>query len=547
MGKISDIWVRLGLKKEEFDKGMDDAAKQSEGFGAKLGKMKAGALAVWGAIGAAVTKFAQDLIASTNRMGDAWAVFTSQSRAAWDTFLSAISSWDFTNFFGRMREATAEAAEFAKALDTEFEVGNSIRLQRAAMAKELAALKVQMQDATKTFDERIQAAKDYIAKVSPIYDQIEAQAKRMEDAHLGKWLAGAGLGDDATVRADLRKFIVALGENTDMYGQLEQYSKAQRTIDKGVNALGSNYGKVNQAYADRAAVAAVIAEMQKDYSTDLVAMFRAYNDMRGDKDTAPLVEAMIAAGQAGALRDQETQEMQSVMNGLIQQKASAAAAEAAKKAMEDAKAISLDSVRDDIIEGIGEIDLTDIQVEPIKWDEVLGDYDAELDAFVDKWRETQAQVAELNGMLEDAIIASMSNGLQAITDLMFGLEGADASQVLAGILSPFADTMIQLGEMLLAEGLAIKAFKESLSSLNPYVAIGAGVALLAVGSALRSGIQKLGSAGSGATATSTYSGGSSYGGDVQNIQTEMTIYVKGTLKGSDIVLSGQKTLNNWSR
>lgn len=547
MGKISDIWVRLGLKKEEFDKGMDDAAKQSEGFGAKLGKMKAGALAVWAAIGAAVTKFAQDLIASTNRMGDAWAVFTSQSRAAWDTFLSAISSWDFTNFFGRMREATAEAAEFAKALDTEFEVGNSIRLQRAAMAKELAALKVQMQDATKTFDERIQAAKDYIDKVSPIYDQIEAQARRMEDAHLGKWLAGAGLGDDETVRADLRKFIVALGENIDMYGQLEKYSKAQRAIDKGVNALGSNYDKVNQAYADRAAVAAVIAEMQKGYNTDLVAMFRAYNDMRGDKDTAPLVEAMIAAGQAGALRDQETQEMQSVMNGLIQQKASAAVAAAAKKAAEDAKAITLDSVRDDIIEGIGEIDLTDIQVESIRWDEVLGDYDAELDAFVDKWRETQAQVAELNEMLEGAIIASMSNGLQAITDLMFGLEGADASQVLAGILSPFADTMIQLGEMLIAEGLAISAFKESLKSLNPYVAIGAGVALLAVGSALRSGIQKLGSAGSGATATSTYSGGSSSGGDVQNIQTEMTIYVKGTLKGSDIVLSGQKTLSNWSR
>ena len=30
MGKISDIWVRLGLKKEGFDKGMDDAAKKTE-------------------------------------------------------------------------------------------------------------------------------------------------------------------------------------------------------------------------------------------------------------------------------------------------------------------------------------------------------------------------------------------------------------------------------------------------------------------------------------------------------------------------------------
>ena len=55
MGKISDIWVRLGLKKDGFDKGMDDAGKKAEGFGSTLGKMKVGALAVWGAIGAAVT------------------------------------------------------------------------------------------------------------------------------------------------------------------------------------------------------------------------------------------------------------------------------------------------------------------------------------------------------------------------------------------------------------------------------------------------------------------------------------------------------------
>ena len=47
MGKISDIWVRLGLKKDDFDKGMDDAAKKTEGVGGAFGKMKATALAVW--------------------------------------------------------------------------------------------------------------------------------------------------------------------------------------------------------------------------------------------------------------------------------------------------------------------------------------------------------------------------------------------------------------------------------------------------------------------------------------------------------------------
>ena len=331
MGKISDIWVRLGLKKEGFDKGMDDAAKKTEGVGASFGKMKAAALAVWAAIGTAVVKFAQDLIASTNRMGDAWAVFTSQSKAAWDTFLSAVSSWDFSNFFGRLNEATMEAAEFAKAMDAAFEINNSIALQRAAMSKELAALRVVMQDATRPFDERIKAGEEYLAKISPIYDQIVAEAKRMEDAHLGKWWAGAGLGDGQQVRDDLRKFLVEIGKNTDMLALLQQYSDAQRTIDKGANALGSNYGKVTQAYKDRNAIAKVIAEMQEGYSTDLIAMFRAYNDMRGDKDTAPLVQAMIDAYNASAAKDNETREIQSVVNGLINQQTPKAIADAAKK------------------------------------------------------------------------------------------------------------------------------------------------------------------------------------------------------------------------
>lgn len=127
MGKIGDLWVRLGLKSDDYKKGMKDAKKETTTFSQNLGKMKATAIAVWAAVGTAVVKFAKDLIVSTNRMGDAWATFTSQSKAAWSTFLSSVSSWDFDNFFARMREATAEAAEYAKAMDSEFEVGNSIK------------------------------------------------------------------------------------------------------------------------------------------------------------------------------------------------------------------------------------------------------------------------------------------------------------------------------------------------------------------------------------------------------------------------------------
>ena len=39
MGKISDIWVRLGLKKDNFDKGMDDAVKKTDKTSGKMSNM----------------------------------------------------------------------------------------------------------------------------------------------------------------------------------------------------------------------------------------------------------------------------------------------------------------------------------------------------------------------------------------------------------------------------------------------------------------------------------------------------------------------------
>lgn len=537
MGKIGDLWVRLGLKSDDYKKGMKDAKKETTTFSQNLGKMKATAIAVWAAVGTAVVKFAKDLIVSTNRMGDAWATFTSQSKAAWGTFLSSVSSWDFDNFFARMREATAEAAEYAKAMDSEFEVGNSIKLQRAAMAAELAALKVQMQDATKTFDERIQAAQNYINKVTPIYAQIEAQAKRMEDAHLGKWLAGTGLTDSEQVRSDLRKFLVEIGKNAELYDDLAALSSAQRTIDKGANAFGSNYGKLNAAYTERGKLYGKLKDAMAQYATPLLDLFRVYNDMRGDKDTAPLVEAMVNAGEAASLKDRETQEMQSVMNGLINQRATAALNKAAKEAS--------------LLEGVLDWEMDDLEDVQIVMPEIdlsaLDAADEKIKQFVDDWQKEQQEIAQLNGMLSDAIVSSISNGVQGFTDMLVGLEGADAKGILTALMQPFADTAGQLGAMLLAQGIAVEAFQKSLATLQGAPAIAAGLSLMAISAAMKSGIQALAGGGAGAGSAASYGGTSYSGAEAMNYESTLTIYVEGKVSGSDILLAGSNQQKKWNR
>jgi hypothetical protein len=165
-----------------------------------------------------------------------------------------------------------------------------------------------------------------------------------------------------------------------------------------------------------------------------------------------------------------------------------------------------------------------------------------LDYITSKFQKEAEKIAEYNKMIEDSIITSMSNGLQAITDMMFGLEGANWQNALAAFIAPLGDTMKQMGAMIMAEGIAMDAFKKSLK--NPYAAIAAGAALIAVGSAVSSGLQKLTANPGGGTG---YSSGSSASAGVQNYESEMTIYVEGKISGSDIVLAGNKTLKNWRR
>lgn len=174
----------------------------------------------------------------------------------------------------------------------------------------------------------------------------------------------------------------------------------------------------------------------------------------------------------------------------------------------------------------------------------LADEAAQTD--LDNLRASQEKAAELNNSFSEAIAAGLSDSTQAFTDMLFNLEGADASAVLGALLQPFANMSKQLGEMLIIEGLGIKAFKESMETLNPYVAVAAGAALVALGAALSSGIKALGSSG-GSSAMSSGSSATSNANSDTTISTEMTIYVKGKISGKDILISGDNAKKYYGR
>jgi hypothetical protein len=104
--------------------------------------------------------------------------------------------------------------------------------------------------------------------------------------------------------------------------------------------------------------------------------------------------------------------------------------------------------------------------------------------------------------------------------------------------------------MLLAEGMAIKVFKSSLRNLDEAAAIGAGIGLIALGTALSAGIQALGGASSSSASASAGgydSASSSATKGMQTYEQEITVHVVGEIAGDKILLAGQKTLNKWNR
>ena len=54
MGKIGDLFVRLGLKKDGYSKGLKEAKTEATGFGSKLGTVLKGVAAGFGVVGVAV-------------------------------------------------------------------------------------------------------------------------------------------------------------------------------------------------------------------------------------------------------------------------------------------------------------------------------------------------------------------------------------------------------------------------------------------------------------------------------------------------------------
>lgn len=532
--KIGDLWIKLGLKKDDFSKGLKEAGQEVSGSGGLLGKLKAfkgGAIAIYAAVAAAAVAMADKFAHTSQRLGDQWDQVTAGLKASWQAFISAVNSTDFSNLGKKLANAFRNAREIAASSDQEFEVMNAIHLKEADMDKELAILRVQMQNQKLSQKERIAAANEYLKAIKPIYDEEERYRKQHVETVRKNYLDLAKLDNNAANQRNLDYFLRNVANNPTLTTALDKYSR-----NGGKTAGLSN--------AERRAIMN-LRDQQGTGNLQSLASIAEYYQSTSDDQAKELVDAILKAKAAEAAFDKETRRVQQIANQAVTGGTGDKVAERLERDTARAQQRIEDSI-EDMMEDV-EDDLNE-KIEPIKFEplEIVPPDMKEWDDWYNKYQTDLQRMQDLLKDLSDAAIGGFSDAVQELADQFAGLSDINPGKVISALLTPLADLAIKEGQILVASGLGIEAIKKGLESLNGVAAIAAGAALIAIGSAAKAGLSALANNGASSTSTSTYSGGTG-GESVQNLTTELVVRVEGRLSGSDIVLSGQRTVSNWQR
>jgi hypothetical protein len=185
----------------------------------------------------------------------------------------------------------------------------------------------------------------------------------------------------------------------------------------------------------------------------------------------------------------------------------------------------------------------DIELDPPELDDT--EFQATIDDLMAGLEKAQAFAEELG----QTIAGGLSDAIQELADQFAGLQEMNPGRVLQALLTPLADMAIKAGEIIMAEGVATIAARSALETFGEtgWGAVAAGAALVAAGAAAKAGLAALARSNGGSPTTTYSSGGTTGSNNLQTIQTEMTVYVTGRISGSDILLSGKKTQDNYNR
>lgn len=229
--------------------------------------------------------------------------------------------------------------------------------------------------------------------------------------------------------------------------------------------------------------------------------------------TAAQKEAALAAGENGEATKEEVKEISAFEAALLALNGELEKTLGLKKKVSAVSAFKNEDPKKNINKNTGEIDnmgalgLVSFNADPIKLlaDSIstsngvlLENLNTSKGILTAKGLELQQATLQLNDSMNNIFQSGMANIAIGIGDALGAAMSGSASLVdgLSSVLLGGIGAMVsQLGQLLIQTGIGLLAIKKSLETINPYLAIAAGIALVALGSMFAAGAKKISSGG----------------------------------------------------
>ena len=436
-----------------------------------------------------------------------WSKFWTKLGAAWTLALK--NGFAGEQYYGEMAEeasrigegaddAAKKAAAYAKVIFDTIEGIKDKQIEWKNSLSEVAALMLTASDKSKTVQERQEA----VAKAIALQKQVSGDQIAMQKTLADNIKAQNDLASSSVEDMDRQRSAYAAVE--DLSRDLNQRLREMTSLQ---NEIANSAAVTEQKWRDgiNKAVEAGMTELAK-FNAEMDKALEMRDKMAMDNIAAPLKS--MSASLTGRADNGK-----GLMGG-----------------------INLD---DSALKGLRQLTQFDTsavdgllsKIDPSKLSESFKGYYNFLDEMI-------KATDDANKALNDAIVGGISDSFQYLANCVAGLDEISGAGMMNALLSPLAEAAIKMGEIMVSAGLASEAFKSMLT--NPYTAIAAGAALIAVGAAAKAGLQAAVNSATGTSYVASTVASSGYSNNSSNDRSwerEMTLHVTGTLQadGSKLV------------
>ena len=436
-----------------------------------------------------------------------WSKFWTKLGAAWTLALK--NGFAGEQYYGEMAEeasrigegaddAAKKAAAYAKVIFDTIEGIKDKQIEWKNSLSEVAALMLTASDKSKTVQERQEA----VAKAIALQKQVSGDQIAMQKTLADNIKAQNDLASSSVEDMDRQRSAYAAVE--DLSRDLNQRLREMTSLQ---NEIANSAAVTEQKWRDgvNKAINIGMTELTK-FNAEMDKALEMRDKMAMDNIAAPLKS--MSASLTGRADNGK-----GLMGGINLD-------EEALKGLKQLTQFDTSAV-DGLLS----------KIDPSKLSESFEGYYNFLDEMI-------KATDDANKALNDAIVGGISDSFQYLANCVAGLDEISGAGMMNALLSPLAEAAIKMGEIMVSAGLASEAFKSMLT--NPYTAIAAGAALIAVGAAAKAGLQAAVNSATGTSYVASTVASSGYSNNSSNDRSwerEMTLHVTGTLQadGSKLV------------